>query len=303
MFWSVGPCCCAVWCVLSSGAAVCGVACFSLCLVLRGVVVFGWSSFATLSGAVWCWVLLCCLCCALPQRAVLFSAAFLGVALFFSVVPLAVSVWSVLVFGVGRPCCALVLVSAALCRFVLCSAKVCLVVLYGVVCFVVVLVSCPASSAAVAGSCALCLGLLLCSPAALHVVTVLSFLVPCFLAPLHSRRLLCGAVLAFCVVLSCPSGAGLCHVLLPVFFLVFAVGPCGPLLSPGVTCWRVLVFLSLSGRMACCPGVWCGVSWCLGPLCCVLRCCAIVWSCAVLLCGLYVELPVPVVSFLLLENH
>ena len=60
----------------------------------------------------------------------------------------------------------------------------------------------------------------------------------------------------------------------------------------------VSVVLSPSGRVACYPVVWCGVSWRSAPLCCVLWCCAVVWWCAVLLCSPFVSLPVLVVCFM-----
>ena len=189
-----GALCCAVSCVLSCGAAVCGVACSAFCLVLGGVLVLG---------VVLALVLMCPSCCGLLLCAVVFSRVSffrrcslpspgaLGCFCLCGAVP-----WCVLLFGVALLRCVLVLVSAALCWLVLCCAVVCLLVLCCVVCFVAVLLSHLASPAAVAGCCALSLGAVLCSPALLPVVWVLSFLVLCFLGPLVSCSLLCGAVLA-----------------------------------------------------------------------------------------------------------
>ena len=79
---------------------------------------------------------------------------------------------------------------------------------------------------------------------------------------------------------------------------VFAVGPGCPVLPPGGSWCGVPLVLSLSGRVARSPVVWCGVSWCSAALCCVLWRCAAVWWCAVRLCCLLASLPVPVVCFL-----
>ena len=65
---------------------------------------------------------------------------------------------------------------------------------------------------------------------------------------------------------------------------VFAVGPGSPLWFPGGSWCHVSVVLSLSGRLAHRPVVWCGVSWCSAALCCVLWRWAVVWWCAVVLC-------------------
>ena len=106
-----------------------------------------------------------------------------------------------------------------------------------------------------------------------------------------SWRLFCGAVLG---------GAAVPALFLPgrCFFacLALAGAMCCCLLFLGVCCWVSLsavvsswcvsVSLSLSGRVACCPVVCCGVSWCSSPLCCVLWCCASLWCCAVVRCCL-----------------
>ena len=70
-----GALCCALSCVVSCGAAVCGVFCVSPGAVWRACVGFGYC--AVLSGAVLCWVLLCCFCCALVSCAAAFSPRFL----------------------------------------------------------------------------------------------------------------------------------------------------------------------------------------------------------------------------------
>ena len=115
----------------------------------------------------------------------------------------------------------------------------------------------------------------------------------------------CRCVLRWC----CPCSCSLCGACSPLWrwlvlrcvaccVWVFAVGLGCPLLSPGGSWCRVSVVLSLSGRVACRPVIWCGVSWCLAALCCVLWRCAVVWWCAVVLCCLSASLPVPVVCFL-----
>ena len=115
----------------------------------------------------------------------------------------------------------------------------------------------------------------------------------------------CRCVVRWC----CPCRCSLCGSLSPLWrwlvlcgvacpVRVFAVGPGCPLSSPGGSWCRVSVVLSLSGRVARRPVVWCGVSWCFAALCCVLWCCAVVWWCAVVLCCLFALLPVPVVCFL-----
>ena len=104
-----------------------------------------------------------------------------------------------------------------------------------------------------------------------------------------------------------PSGVPVCASvvlslsLLTVRWLVLrgvAVGPGCPLLSPGGLWCRASVVLSLSGRVARRPVVRRGVSWCSAALCCFLLRCAVVWWCAVVLCGLFASLPAPIVCFL-----
>ena len=90
-------------------------------------------------------------------------------------------------------------------------------------------------------------------------------------------------VVALCAVLSRPSGARWCYVVLPVVFWVFAVRPGCPLLSPGGSWCRVPVVLSLSGRVARRPVVWRGVSCCSLP--CVVFCCAVLSCGGVLSCS------------------
>ena len=107
-------------------------------------------------------------------------------------------------------------------------------------------------------------------------------------------------VVALCAVLSRPSGAGWCCVVLPVVFgcllLGLAVLRC-LLVGPGVVfrwcCPCLAAWL---------PVVWCGVSWCSAALCCVLWRCAVVWWCAVVLCCLFASWPVRVVCFLPLAS-
>ena len=255
-----GALCCALSCVVSSPAAVCGVLCVLPGAVWRACV--GLGSCALLSGAVLCWVLLCFFCCVLLSRAAVFPAGF-----FFALL-LAfpwcsgsfLSVWcSALVRRALRRAlsrCVLVLVSAALCCLVLCCAMVRLLVLCCVVAVVAVLGSRLASSAAVAGCCALSVlgrGAVLSCCAARGLGAV--FLVPCFRAPLSSWRLLCGAALA-CLRRCSPCGAlslpwrwlVLCVVACCV--PVFAVGPSCPLLSPGA-CWCRVSVVRPCGLVPC----------------------------------------------------
>ena len=105
------------------------------------------------------------------------------------------------------------------------------------------------------------------------------------------------SVVALCAVLSRPSGAGWCCVVLPVVFGCLLVGL-------AVLCC-LLVGLGVVFRWCRpCLAAWLAALWfcvvCLGvPLpCVVFCCCAVVWWCAVLLCCLFASLPVPVVCFL-----
>ena len=174
----------------------------------------------------------------------------------------------------------LVLASFALCCLVLCRAVVCLLVLCCVVCFVAVLGSHLASSAAVGLLCSVC-------PWARCCVVLLC----CLWSPrcrslrhvsgrLPSRGascvVLCGCVCVvdLCAVLSRPSGAGWCCVLLPVVFGCLLLGLaalCCLLAAPGV------VFRP-------CLAAWLAALWfvvvCFGAL---LPC--VVFSGAVLSCG------------------
>ena len=307
--------CLSLWVVLvcgAVGAAVCGALC-----VLPGAVwcACAWLGFpALLLGAVLCLVLLGCVCCVLLSRAAVFSAGF-----FFRVVPcLSVVVPPVLVCVVlGRsvscclawPCRVAFLWWLLLRCAVWCSAVPWCVSWFRAVLFVSlrclgrvlprrllwrVVVLC------------LSLGAVLCRPAVLPVVCLLSFLVPCFWVPSFLRRLLCGAVLV------CLCRFSLCGALSPLWrwqvscvvaccVRVCAVGLGCPLLSPGGSRCRVLVVLALSGCVARRPVVWCGVSGCSAPLCCVLWCCAVAWWCAVVPSCLFASLPVPVVCFLALR--
>ena len=312
--------CCAVWgpfvCLWlwgvlvcgAVGAAVCGALCVSPAAVWRACAWLG--SCALLSGAVLRLVLLGCFCCSLLSCAAVFSAGcFFCVLLCVSVVVCVVLVCVVL--GRGAACCVawacrvvLVLASVALCRLVLCRAVVRLLVLCCVVCFVAVLRSGLASSAAVACCCALSvLGrgavsscCAACGPCAVVPCAVFFgasiFVAPlvwcCVGVPVSLLFVRCSlaplALAAVCVVACCVR--------------VFAVGLGCPLLSPSGSRCRVSVVLSLSDRVAGRPVVWCGVSWRSAPLCCVLWCCAVGWWCAVVLCCLFASLPVLVVCFL-----
>ena len=297
-----------LWLVLvcgAVGAAVCGALC-----VLPGAVwrACAWLGFrALLSGAVLRLVLLGCFCCVLLSRAAVCSACF-----FFSLVR-AFLWWSPLFWSVW------------------CSAVVCLAVLRGPVALRSCAGFCCAVPFGALPCCALLfvllrclgrvlprpllwcvvvlclsLGAVLCCPAVLPVVRVLSFLVPCFWVPPFLRRLLCGSVLV------CLCHCSLCGALSPLWrWLVLCVVACCvqvravwlgcPLLSPGGSRCRVSVVLSLSGRVARRPVVWCGVSGCHAPLCCVLWCSGGAWCCAVVPCCLFASLPVPVVCFLALR--
>ena len=115
----------------------------------------------------------------------------------------------------------------------------------------------------------------------------------------------CRCVLRWC----CPCGCSLCGALSPLWrwlvlcgvaccVWVFAVRPGCPLFSPVQPWCRVSVVLSLSGRVARRPVVWCGVSTCSAALCCVLWRCAVVWWCAVVIDCLFASLPLPVVCSL-----
>ena len=216
--------------------------------------------------------------------------------------------WCVLLFGVAVSRCVVVLVSAALCCLVLCCAVARLLVMCCVVCFVAVLGSRLASSAAVAGSCALSLGPVLCCPAVLPVVGLLSFLVSLFWAPLVSWCLLCGAVLV------CLRRFTLCGALSPLWRVAEVVCCC--LLCLGVCCWAWLSSgVSWSVLLApgvvfrcCCPYLvaWLAALWfgvvCLGaPLPCVVSCGAVLPCGGVLSCSsfFFASLPVPVVCILL----
>ena len=207
---------CPVLCPVSCGAAVFGVFC-----VLPGAVwraCFWLGSCPPLWGTELCWVLLCFFCCALLSCAAVFSADFfLRCSLPLRGAPgcfclCGVLTWCILLFGVALSRCVLVLVPAALCHLLLRCAVVRLLVLCCVVSFVVVLQWRLASSAAVAAV-ALCLslGMVMSCPAVLPVVQVLSFLVPCFLAPPVPWRLLCGAVLV------CLRRCSLCGALSPLW--------------------------------------------------------------------------------------
>ena len=154
--------CSRLWVVLVRGA-VGAAGCGALC-VLPGAVwrACAWPGFrALLSGAVLRLVLLRCFCFVLLSRAAVFSAVFfLRCSVPFCGRPSCFGLagarpWCVLLFGAALSRCVLVLASVALCRLVLCRAVVRLLVPCCVVCFVAVLGSHLASSAAVACCCAL----------------------------------------------------------------------------------------------------------------------------------------------------
>ena len=254
------PCCGAQWCA----GSCCAVSVVLHCCVLLFSPL---SSFRRCSlpfcGAPGCF----CLCDALP--------------------------WCVLLLGVALSRCVLVLVSAALCCLVLLFAVVCLLVLCCVVCFFAVLPSRLASSAAIAGCRAVSSSMVLCCPAVLPVVRVLSFLVPCFRAPVVSWRLLCGALLA------CPRCFFLCGALSPLLrwavlcvvaccFWVFAVGPGCPLLSPSGFSWLLLRCFGAAVPVGPRGSPPCGLVWCVSVVCApvlypVVLCCRVVVCCCALL--------------------
>ena len=172
------------------------------------------------------------------------------------------------------------------------------------VCFVAVLGSCLASSAAVACCCAL---------SVLGRDAVLSCRVTCGPCAVVPCAVFLGASLFTAPLVWCSVGVPvwLLSVRCSLAPLALAGVVCCCLLCSGVCCWawpssvvsrcRVSVVLSLSRRVARRPVVWCGVSGCSAPLCCVLWCCAVAWWCAVLPCCLFASLPVPVVCFLALR--
>ena len=112
----------------------------------------------------------------------------------------------------------------------------------------------------------------------------------------------CGAVLSYCAaclaVCCCLRRFLLCgaplsclpYLVLCVVALLFLVVSCWARLPAVVFCWCVLSLVSLPGRVACCPVLWCGflVVPCSLVLCpvvlcfCMLLCCGAVLS--VLLC-------------------
>ena len=199
--------------------------------------------------------------------------------------------WCVLLFGVALPRCVLVLASVALCRLVLCPAVVRLLVLCCVVCFVAVLGSRLASSAAVACCCAL---------------SVLG----------RGAASFCCAACGPCAVFSCAVflGASLfvaplvwCCVGVPVSLLSVRRSPaplalagvvCCCLLCSGMCCWAWLSSVVSWWLPVSCFGgavpVWpcgslpCGLVWCVlvlrsAVLCSVVLCCRVVMCCRALL--------------------
>ena len=229
-----GALCCAVFYILWCGAVVCGVACFALCLVLCDVLVLGWVLSPCCPA--WCCARSCCAVFVVIRcRVLLCSRVSFGVVPWLPVVLPAVSVCLVLCRGV---CCCLAWLYRVV--FVCWSRVRC------AVWFVAVFLSCGASSAAVAGCCALSLGAVLCCPAVLPVVPGLSFLLPCVWSPSlggASCAVLCwrACPVAFSVVLSGPSGAGWCFVLLPVAFWCSLLGlaaRCCLLVAPGGAFWH-----------------------------------------------------------------
>ena len=314
-----------LWVVLvcdAVGAAVCGALCVLPGAVWRACAWLG--SGALPSGAVLRLVLLGCFCCVLLSRAAVFSAAF-----FFCVGPcLSVVVPPVLVCVVlGRgvscclawPCCVAFLCWLLLRCAVWCSAVPWCVSWFRAVLFVSlrcfggvlprpllwrVVVLC------------LSLGAVLCRPAVLPVVRVLSFLVPFFCVLLGLAVLCCllvapGVVFWWC----CPC---LAVWLAALWFGVVCLGAplrcvvfCGAVLSrggvlscPAVCLSRCLCLLFVSWRCAfccVCPGVLpCGWSACCGALLpCVVSCGAVPSCGAALSCsGVFLRRRVCLLSLL-----
>ena len=192
-----------LWVVLVCGAV--GAALSGALCVLLGAVwhACAWLGFRDLlSGAVLRLVSLGCFCCVLLSRAAVFSACFFLRCSVPSVVVPPVLVCVVLGRGVSCsltwPCSVAFLCWLLLRSAVWCSAVLWCVSLFRAVLFVSlrclgrvlprpllwrVVVLC------------LSLGAVLCRPAVLPVVRVLSFLVPCFWVPPFSRRPFRGAVL------------------------------------------------------------------------------------------------------------
>ena len=275
----VGLCVCGCgvcWCVVL--LALRSVVGCVFCLVLCGVLVLGWAGTPCCparccAGSSWAvFVVLCCcvLLCSLLVFFLRCSVRFRGGPCCFVCVVLRLAVWH---GPVALFLCWLLLRCAVWCSAVpWCLSWFCAVLFVLLRCLGRVL---PRPLLWRVVVLCLSLGVVLCRPAVLLVVHVLSFLVPCFRAPPFSWRLLCGAVLV------CRYRCSLCGALSPLWrwvvlcvvaccARVFAVGLGCPLLFPGGSRCRVSVVLSLSGRVARRPVVWCGVSWRSGPLCCVL---------------------------------
>ena len=231
---------CALSCVVSCGAAVCSVFCVVLAVVRPACV--GLGSCAVLLGAVFCFVFLCCSCCALLSCAAALSALsyFLRCSLPFRGAP-------------GRFCfCA---------PLVRCCAAVPALLLS---------VRFPLAPAALAGVlCCRLLCLPVCCLAWLSSVVSWQVLVApgvvfrcCAVVRLW---VLCCAVLLRVV----PPGVVLLCAVLFRFAQFGAVAPsvvfCGAVRHPGVLCSPALCFV-LSLR-AVCVLPWCVAAWCHSPLC------------------------------------
>ena len=267
---------CAVRLRASCRLVLLSVVCCVFCMVLCGVVVLGWV-LAPCCPARCCARSCCTVFVVLCFRVLLCSlrgfSFFLRCSLPFRGAPgcfclCGAPPWCVLLFTVALSRCVPVSASFALCRLVVCRAVVCLLVLCCVVGF-----GCGACVASCLVRCCrfvvlfLSLGVVLCRPAVLPVVRLLLFLMPCFWARPFSWSLLCGAPLV------CLCRCSLCDALSPLWrwlvlcvvaccVWVFAVGPGCPLLPPGGSWCRASVVLSLSGRVARRPVVWCSVTWC-----------------------------------------
>ena len=284
-----------LWVVLvcgTVGAAVCGAFC-----VLCGMLVLGWDFVPCCPARCCAWsclavfVVFCCrvLLCSLLVFFLPCSVPFRGGPSCFGLC--GARPWCVLLFGVALSRCVLVLASVPLCRLVLCRAMVRLLLPCCVVCFVAVLGSRLASSAAVACCCALSVlgrGAVsscrdACGPCAV---------VPC--------AVFLGASLFAAPLVWCCVGVpvSLLSVRCSLAPLALAGVVCCCLLCSGVCCWAWLSsvvswWLPVSRFGGAVP-VWpsgsppCGLVWCVSVLrsavlCSVVLCCRVVVCCRALL--------------------
>ena len=143
------------------------------------------------------------------------------------------------------------------------------------------------------------LGAVLCRRPMLPVFRVLSFLLPCFWAPLFSWRLLCGAVLV------CPRRCSLSGALSPLCVWLLVVSGC---LLLGLAVLRCLMVVPGVVFRWCCPclaawlvALWFVVVYLGAPLPCAVFCGAVLSCCAAVLCCSFASLHVPVFCFLRLR--